>query len=257
MITLRNVSKSFGSFVALKDITLEITPGQYWMIIGPNGAGKTTLLKLIATLAKPSQGEIIIQTAYRQTAQSNGPAVGNLNHANRAQQSVKAQPLAIRQQIGFIGHQSFLYNNLTAEENLRFYARMYRLPNAQQQIEQTLQLIGLSARQHDLVRTFSRGMQQRLSIGRALLTNPKIILLDEPFTGLDQSAIENFVNLFTSLISPDRVIIMTTHDLDLGLKLASHFAILSKGRLVGKGLTSEFDLLAFKSLYRRLTEEPF
>ncbi|MDZ7332138.1 MAG: ABC transporter ATP-binding protein [candidate division KSB1 bacterium] len=256
MITLHEVSKSFGSFVALKDITLEITPGQYWMIIGPNGAGKTTLLKLIATLAKPSQGEIIIQTTSRSAAQLNGPAARNQNQTTGAQQSAKTQPLAIRQQIGFIGHQSFLYNNLTAEENLRFYARMYHLPNAQRQIERTLQLIGLSARRHDLVRTFSRGMQQRLSIGRALLADPKIILLDEPFTGLDQSAIENFVDLFTSLISPDRTIVMTTHDLDLGLKLASHFVILSKGRLVWQGLTREYDPLAFKSLYRRLTEEP-
>ncbi len=255
MIRIHNVSKSFGAFVALKDINLDIMPGQFWMIVGPNGAGKTTLLKIIATLAKPSQGEVIIQTDSLAADRPTDPLAIESHRIALPPSQGKTQPIAIRQQIGFIGHQSFLYNNLTAEENLKFYARMYHLSNAQQQIDRTLLMVGLMDRRHDLVRNFSRGMQQRLSIGRALLADPKIILLDEPFTGLDPNAIENFVQLFTALISPNRIIIMTTHDLHLGLDLASHFAVLSKGRIVQHGLTRDFDLLKFKSLYRKLTEE--
>jgi heme exporter protein A len=232
MIKIEGLSKSFGSFYALRDVNLEMNSGEYWIIVGPNGAGKTTLLKIIATLSRPSKGKININ--------------GSISEENR---------LYIRKQIGFIGHQSFLYDNLTAEENLKFYSRMYQLSNAVERISSILQRVGLWERKHDLVRTFSRGMQQRLSIGRALLTDPNIVLLDEPFSGLDQSAIDNFVELFTSLISPDRVIIMTTHNLQLGLQLASHFAILSKGKIVQKGQASTKTFPEFKQMYRELTGE--
>lgn len=232
MIKIQGLSKSFGSLYALRDLSLEINPGDYWMIVGPNGAGKTTLLKIIATLSQPTTGAIQIN--------------GIKSDQNR---------IHIRRQIGFIGHQSFLYENLTAEENLKFYARMYRLDKIENRIASTLARVGLTERKNDLLRTFSRGMQQRLSIGRALLTDPTIILLDEPFSGLDQSAIENFIDLFTSLISPDRIIIMTTHDLHLGLQLATHFAMIVRGKLVHQGLTNSYDLSGFKAQYRKLTGE--
>lgn len=232
MIKIEGLSKSFGSFYALRDLSLVINPGEYWMIVGPNGAGKTTLLKIIATLSQPTTGKIVINDIK--------------SDHNR---------IHIRKQIGFIGHQSFLYENLTAEENLKFYARMYRLENIDKRIAESLAQVGLTERKNDLVRTFSRGMQQRLSIGRALLADPTIILLDEPFSGLDQSAIENFVDLFTSLISPDRMIIMTTHDLHLGLQLATHFAMIVKGELAHQGLTNAYDLSGFKAQYRKLTGE--
>jgi heme exporter protein A len=132
---------------------------------------------------------------------------------------------------------------------------MYRLENIAERIADTLDQVGLAERKNDLVRTFSRGMQQRLSIGRALLADPKIILLDEPFSGLDQSAIENFVDLFTSLISLDRMIVMTTHDLHLGLQLATHFAVITRGKLVQQGLTNSYNLDGFKARYRQLTGE--
>jgi len=232
MIKIEGLSKSFGAFYALRDVSLEINQGEFWMIVGPNGAGKTTLLKIIATLSHPSQGKILIN--------------GTISEQDR---------LKIRRQIGFIGHQSFLYNNLTAEENLEFYARMYQLADMKCRIAEMLKKVGLGARKDDFVRNFSRGMQQRLSIARALLPDPKIVLLDEPFSGLDQSAIDNFVELFTSLISPERIIIMTTHNLQLGLQLSSHFAILSKGKIVQQASTDGFDIHQFKQLYRKLTEE--
>ena len=231
MIKIEGLSKSFGSFYALRNIDLEINAGEFWIIVGPNGAGKTTLLKIIATLSHPSQGKVIIN--------------GAISESDR---------LKIRRQIGFIGHQSFLYNNLTAEENLTFYARMYQLTDPKRRIDEILKKVGLEIRKQDLIRNFSRGMQQRLSIARALLIDPRIVLLDEPFSGLDQSAIDNFVELFTSLISPDRMIIMTTHNLQLGLQLSSHFAIISKGKIMQKGSTNTFNLHQFKELYRRLTE---
>lgn len=232
MIKIEGLSKSFGSFYALRDLALEFQPGEYWMIVGPNGAGKTTLLKIIATLSQPTNGKIIIHEISSKTDRNQ-----------------------TRKQIGFIGHQSFLYENLTAEENLKFYGRMYRLDHLDHRIATTLDRVGLAERKRDLVRTFSRGMQQRLSIGRALLADPAIILLDEPFAGLDQSAIENFVDLFTSLSSPDRIIIMTTHDFHIGLPLATHFAVLARGKLVHQGLTKAYDLVEFKTSYRRLTGE--
>jgi heme exporter protein A len=232
MIKIESISKSFGSFYALRDISLEINPGEFWIIVGPNGAGKTTLLKIIATLSHPSQGKILIN--------------GTISDQDR---------LKIRKQIGFIGHQSFLYDNLTAEENLKFYARMYQLADTKRRINEILKQVGLGARKDDFVRNFSRGMQQRLSIARALLTDPKIVLLDEPFSGLDQSAIDNFVELFTSLVSPERIIIMTTHNLQLGLQLSSHFAIISKGKIVQQASTNGLDIHQFKKLYLELTEK--
>lgn len=262
MITIEGLSKSFGSFYALRDVRLEIHTGEYWMIVGPNGAGKTTLLKIIATLSQPSRGKIEIDDV---------DAGKNSNHSRGQHKSSDLPPvpptlraqaskggtgrLQIRKQIGFIGHQSFLYDNLTAEENLKFYARMYRLENATNRIDDTLERVGLWERKGDLVRTFSRGMQQRLSIGRALLADPKIILLDEPFSGLDQSAIDNFIDLFSSLISPDRVIIMTTHNLQIGLQLASHYAVITRGRVIARGLSRETDYVQFKQLYKKLTGE--
>jgi len=232
MIKIEDLSKSFGSFYALHNINLAINAGEFWIIVGPNGAGKTTLLKIIATLSQPSSGSVRIN--------------GTVTTKDK---------LEIRKQVGFIGHQTFLYNNLTAEENLKFYARMYDLKDAKQQIDDILTRVGLWNRKEDLVRTFSRGMQQRLSIGRALLTDPTIILLDEPFSGLDQGAIDNFIHIFTSLISPDRTIIMTTHNLQLGFQLATHFVILSSGEIVQESLTETIDVSRFKTIYRELTGE--
>lgn len=270
MIKIEGLSKSFGSFYALREVHLEIHDGEYWMIVGPNGAGKTTLLKIIATLAQPSKGKVAIMPDSGKADLPPGPlrpkdgvtsaSKGEMRESeskerNQIGSKGGSERLRIRRQIGFIGHQSFLYHNLTAEENLKFYARMYQLQNSASRVEKILHQVGLAERKNDLVRTFSRGMQQRLSIGRALLTDPNIILLDEPFSGLDQNAIENFVALFTSLLSPDRIIIMTTHDLHLGLQLASHYAVISKGRVVQQGKnTRSLDLGQFKALYKRLTE---
>jgi len=230
MIKINNITKSFGHFSALRGVSLNINTGEFWMIVGPNGAGKTTLLKILSTLSKPTSGNI------------------EMENSDHNQSSLEK-----RKEIGFIGHQSFLYGNLTAEENLKFYATMYGLNNIKSVIENKLSQVGLHERRDDLVRNFSRGMQQRLTIARALLSDPKVVLLDEPFSGLDLQGIDLFSNLLTSLITPKRVIIMTTHNLYLGWELATHYAILNNGKIVEKDKRGELDFEKFKILYREKT----
>ncbi|MBL7093523.1 heme ABC exporter ATP-binding protein CcmA [candidate division KSB1 bacterium] len=232
MIKINNITKSFGNFFALRGIDLQIHSGEFWIIVGPNGAGKTTLLKILSTLSKPTEGKIEIG---RNISDQSG--------------------IELRSQIGFIGHQSFLYGNLSAEENLTFYARMYGLKNEKNIIHAKLTQVGLYDRRDDLVRNFSRGMQQRLTIARALLPDPKIILLDEPFSGLDQQGIDLFSSLLTSLITPERIILMTTHNLYLGWELATHYAILAKGKIVEKNSRGDMNFENFKILYRKRTGE--
>lgn len=230
MIQIKNLTKTFGAFYALRDINMTINLGEFWIVVGPNGAGKTTLLKILATLSKPTNG--LLQ-------------FGDINF--------QTDRLNVRREIGFIGHQSFLYNNLTAEENLKFYARMYSLKDRQTLINDKLTAVGLINRKNDLVRNFSRGMQQRLTIARTLLTDPKVILLDEPFSGLDQQGIDLFSELLMRLVAPDRIILLTTHNLSLGLELATHYAILKNGTIVEQNACQNINVEKFKTKYRTLT----
>lgn len=230
MIVIEKLTKSFGSFYALRGIDLTLNAGEFWIIVGPNGAGKTTLLKIIATLSRATDGAMKIDGS-----------------------DSKNSKLDVRKQIGFIGHQSFLYDNLTAEENLRFYSLMYFMKNNKTEIERILDQVSLLERRGDLVRNFSRGMQQRLTIARALLNDPKIILLDEPFSGLDQQGIDIFTKLLSSLISPNRLLIMTTHNLRLGWQLATHYAIIAKGKLMEQKACEDTSFENFQAQYRTLT----
>jgi len=230
MIKIRNLKKYFGTFYALRGIDLEFNSGEFWMVVGPNGAGKTTLLKIIATLSRPSSGDIEI-----------------------GENKSVLSKLAIRRNIGFIGHQNFLYDNLTAEENLTFYARMYGLTDIKKTVKKKLEQVGLLHRKSELVRNFSRGMQQRLTIARALLSDPKVVLLDEPFSGLDQQGVDLFSDLLTSLGSPERIIIMTTHNLHLGWELATHYAILNSGKLIDQNECRNVRFEEFKQRYKTLT----
>ncbi len=233
MIKLENITKSFGNFDALRGINLDIFPGEFWIIVGPNGAGKTTLLKILSTLSKPTSGKINI---------------ADLSLTNQSRQQM-------RREIGFIGHFSFLYGNLTAAENLKFYSTMYGLKNIDQLVKMRLRQVGLSERQDDLVRNFSRGMQQRLTIARILLPDPKVILLDEPCSGLDQQGIDLLTKLLSSLITANRVIIMTTHNLQLGWELATHYAILDHGQIVEQNQRGMITFETFKLLYQQKTRE--
>jgi heme exporter protein A len=195
--------------------------------VGPNGAGKTTLLRILATLTRPTSGQVMID---------------GLDLAHHAD--------AIRRRIGFVSHQSLLYGDLSAEENLIFYGRMYGVADLEQQITAMLDSVGLGSRRYDRVRTFSRGMRQRLSIARALLHQPRLLLLDEPYTGLDQQAAETLNRLLTGCETDRLTVVMATHDLDGGLNKAQEALILSDGVMVHRMTRDSWDMEEFRRLYR-------
>ena len=226
MIEVKNLTKSFGTLYALRGINLKVARGTFLTIFGPNGAGKTTFLRILATLSRASSGQIFIEG-----------------------KPLSYQAEAIRQRLGVIGHATFLYDELTALENLSFYGKMYDLDNIADRAGQVLQEVGLGARKHDLVRTFSRGMQQRLSIARAMLHDPDILLLDEPYTGLDQHAAKMLTDWLAKLRSESRTIIMVTHELGSGIALAERAAIFLRGKLAYHEAVNSDSLDAFRKIY--------
>ena len=200
------------------------------VLVGPNGAGKTTLLRLLATLARPTSGEV---------------RVGGWLLPQSADR--------VRSHLGFVSHQPLLYADLTAEENLRFFARMYALQDAAARIGEALDLVGLAKRRGDLVGSFSRGMQQRLTIARATLHRPDVLLLDEPYTGLDQDAVAMLDEVLRSVASAGRTIVMTTHNLARGLRNSNRVAVLSRGRIVFQAASDTLDPGEFQQTYERVT----
>jgi heme exporter protein A len=208
VIQIEGLVKSYGSNMVLRGMDLHVQPGEFVTLVGPNGAGKTTLMRIVATLLKPTSG---------------GVKVGGWpipDHADK-----------VRHHIGYVTHQSLLYNDLTAAENLSFFTRLYNLDNKEARIKEALKNVGLAARQRDPVRSFSRGMTQRLTLARATLHEPDILLLDEPYTGLDQDASMLLDGLLTRESERGRTIFMITHDLTRGLNLCDRIAILSRGKI--------------------------
>jgi heme exporter protein A len=228
MIEVRGLVKSFGSKVALEGVDLDVAEGEFLTLVGPNGAGKTTLIRILATLTKSTEGSVRV-----------------------AGYDLAGQGTEVRRRIGLASHQTLLYGDLSAEENLRFYGRMYEVPELAERITALLQRVGLEHRRHDLVRTFSRGMQQRLSLARALLHDPAILLLDEPYTGLDQQAAEVLREVLVALVGRSRTVLMTTHNLERGLELCDRAAILFNGRIVHQEAKDSLDVAKFRETYRR------
>lgn len=220
MLKAENITKSIGTKNILHGINLNIAEGEFITVFGPNGAGKSTLLKILSMLMKPSSGRLTI------------------NGANALEDAAR-----VRSFVGVISHQTFLYDNLTAFENLEFYGRMYGLDCLRDRINEVLREVGLELVFNDPVRTFSRGMQQRLAIARAILHQPDIIFLDEPYTGLDQQAMEILNGVLTRLNIKDRTVFMITHYFEQGLDLSDRVLIINKGRLAfegdAKGLTPD------------------
>jgi heme exporter protein A len=206
MIEVRKLIKRFGMKPVLRGLDFTVQPGEFVALLGPNGAGKTTFLRILASLSRPTLGEVKVAN-YRLPDQS-------------------AQ---VRARLGVVSHMPLLYADLTAEENLEFYARMYGIANAPARITEVLDLIGLTARRKDLVGAFSRGMQQRLAIGRAVLHNPDVMLFDEPYTGLDQDASSMLDEVLRSVAAQGRTVVMTSHDLARAEELATRFDVLSRG----------------------------
>ena len=208
MISVHSLVKRFGLKTVLRDLDFDVQPGEFVALLGPNGAGKTTFLRILASLSRPTLGEVRV-AGYRLP-----------HHA-----------AAVRARLGVVSHLPLLYGDLTAEENLRFYARLYALRGSEARVTEVLQLAGLEARRKDLVRTFSRGMAQRLAIARAVIHDPDVLLLDEPYTGLDQDASSMLDGVLRSVTAQGRTVVMTSHDLARAEDLASRFDILSRGRI--------------------------
>ncbi len=232
VIAVTGLTKTFGNLYALRNLSFSLNKGEFLTIFGPNGAGKTTLIRILSTITKASSGEIKI-----------------------ADLSFEDDSEKIRRQIGVIAHQTFLYENLTAEENLRFYGKLYDVENLSKKIETILSEVGLELRKKDFVRTFSRGMQQRLAIARAMLHEPSILLLDEPYTGLDQHASGMLTNWLNRLRSSEQTILMVTHDLEQGMELADRIAILVNGQLVFNQEQRGVDVKKFRQTYYDLVEK--
>jgi heme exporter protein A len=228
MIHVTKLIKRFGLKTILHGLDFQVAPGEFVALLGPNGAGKTTFLRILASLSRPTLGEVRI-AGYR----------------------LPDQASAVRQRLGVVSHQPLLYGDLTAEENLRFFGRMYGVPDLNARILETLELVGLAPRRRDLVRTFSRGMQQRLAIGRAVLHDPDVMLFDEPHTGLDQDASLMLDGVLREVAALGRTVVMTSHDLARAADLASRFDVLSHGKIAATVDRSQIDPNQLLAFYRQ------
>lgn len=225
-LEIRGLTRAFGVRKALDGVDLDLPQGAFLSVFGPNGAGKTTLIKVLTTLLNPTAG----------TAQVLGL-------------DVVSDAVELRTHIGLISHNPLLYPDLTAEENLLFFADMYGVAQPQARVSELLEAVELDHRRLDLTRTFSRGMLQRLSIARALLHHPEVLFLDEPYSGLDPHAMD-ILDALIAQIRHEHTFVMISHDLDKGLELCSHALILSKGRVVMFERREDIDDTAFRQTYR-------
>jgi heme exporter protein A len=231
MIEVKKLTKRFGMKTVLRNLEMKVEPGEFVALLGPNGAGKTTFLRILASLSRPSTGLVRI-----------------------AGYNLPDQSAAVRYRLGVVSHLPLLYGDLTAEENLRFFGRLYGVSSLQQRIGEVLEMVGLASRRRDLVRTFSRGMQQRLAIGRAVIHDPEVMLFDEPHTGLDQDACIMLDTVLREVAARGRTVVMTSHDLSRAADLASRFDILSRGQIIATISRDEIEPDQLLGFYRRALE---
>lgn len=226
-IEVRDLNKYFGRRQVLKKINFSVKKGAFLSIFGPNGAGKTTLVKILSTLERPTDGKVTIANAV-----------------------LGQDPTEIRRRIGLISHSPLLYLDLSAYENLEFYGTLYGVAGLKERAEFLLEQVELTHRRHDLVRTFSKGMLQRLAIARALMHQPSILFLDEPYSGLDPHAVDILDGLIDS-IRGDLTFLMVSHNLEKGLSLCSAAMIIEAGRIVFHEDKKDIDVDQFQQVYRR------
>jgi heme exporter protein A len=228
-VSVQHVWKFYGDYPALRDVDFTVGEGQCLALIGRNGAGKTTLLRILAGLSKAGRGEVKIfdkDTRERET----------------------------RLRIGVLGHGISLYDELSAFENLKLFARLYGVPDPVRAANAWLERTSLDRVRDGLVREFSRGMRQRLAVARAFLHNPSVLLLDEPFTALDDRAIALLQGLLQGAIAGGSTIVLSTHQLREALELATHVVLLNRGRLAHYGLRTAEMLADPGWLYRNYGE---
>ncbi|MCK5711389.1 MAG: heme ABC exporter ATP-binding protein CcmA [Hyphomicrobiaceae bacterium] len=228
----RKLVKKYGARTVVNQVDVHVGAGEIVGLLGPNGAGKTTTFRILASLSRPSMGGVNI-AGYR----------------------LPDQASAVRRRLGVVSHQPLLYGDLTAEENLRFYARMYGVRDLQSRVAEVLELVGLTPRRRDLVRTYSRGMQQRLAIGRAVLHDPDVMLFDEPHTGLDQDASAMLDTVLREVAARGRTVVMTSHDLARAADLASRFDVISRGVITASVKRDEIEPNNLLAFYRQALQE--
>lgn len=221
------LTKTFGTRKALDGLSLDLPEGAFLSIFGPNGAGKTTLLRILSTLSRPTSGSVEILGI-----------------------DAKEDSDKVRDHIGLISHNSMLYPDLTAEENLLFVAKLYGIQNPEARVLEMLEAVELKHRRLDQVKTFSRGMTQRLSIARALIHDPALVFLDEPYSGLDPHAVEIFDGLLAQ-VREGRSFVMVSHDLQKGFNMCTHSLVLAKGKKVIFEEKENLDFEEFSQIYSK------
>ncbi len=232
MLEVRGLAKYFGRFTALRDLSVTVSRGEFVSLFGRNGAGKTTFLRIVAGLSRPSAGLVRIH------------APGGASLA----------PQATRGLMGYLSHDTALYPELTGFENLRFYAELHGLPHADSDLEDRIAVVGLANWGREPVRNYSRGMQQRLAIARAFLHDPEVFLLDEPFTGLDQTGTAFLRTYLSQAHARGKTCLMATHDLVLGYEMSDRLVVIEKGVVALDVPKSALPLERFQALYQELAK---
>lgn len=222
MLEVRNVTKFFGDLAALKEVSLGIRCGESALLYGPNGAGKTTLFRMLASLARPSSGEVLF----------NG-------------KNIERDGTGAKAAIGFVSHATFLYGELTVRENLKFFGRLFGLSQLEKKIDGALEMFDMTSRQDVFARDLSRGLQQRASLARAFLHDPDFVILDEPFTGLDHQSVKKLEDLLRRLPDQGKALLFSTHDFEQGAALAKRLIALKAGRVRYNG---PLDIAPFENL---------
>lgn len=233
VIEVKKLVKRFGLKTILKGLDFEASPGEFIGLLGPNGAGKTTFLRILSSLSRPTMGLVKVAGYY-----------------------LPQQAAGVRANLGVLSHQPLLYGDLTGEENLQFYGRMYAVENLEARILEVLDLVDLTPRRKDLVRTYSRGMAQRLAIARSVIHDPSILLLDEPYTGLDQDASAMLDAVLKQIASQGRTVVMTSHDLARSAELGTRFDVLSRGKIIASASRDEIPQDGLLAFYRKAIQMP-
>jgi len=229
MIELQALTKTFGLRSVLRGVNLTVQSGEFVALLGPNGAGKSTLMRIVASLSKPTLGRV---------------RVNDYDLPARADE--------VRRLLGVVLHQPLLYGDLTAQENLSFFGQLYSVANLPQRIVEVLTQVGLHKRRRDLVRSFSRGMTQRLAIARAILHSPEVLLFDEAHTGLDQEASALLDEVLRGVAAEGCTVLMISHDLPRALALAQRIAILVDGKIGCDVPTAGLTLPELTQTYERV-----
>lgn len=227
-VEVSGVSRAFGRRRAVDGVDLSLDPGDCLALFGPNGAGKTTLLRVIAGLLKPSAGSVHVGGRELRT------------------------DAAARGQVGLISHQSMLYRALTARENVEFAARLYGVAGPRRAALRALERMRIADRADTPVRALSRGLQQRVSIARAIVHEPRVVLLDEPYTGLDAAGGAALTDMLQLLRASGASLVLVTHNVDEGLAVASHAAVMLAGRVVRRDDCADLDARRYQAEYRAL-----